>query len=147
MNDCAKLSIDTIFCSAIEIESLDERRAYLSRACGDDLEIRRQAERLIEAHFRGGSIFDSPVHIPSATIDQLPTELPGTVIDRYKLLEQVGEGGMGVVYVAEQTEPVRRRVALKIIKPGMDTKQVCRATTTFPAQRQLELPVVVAIGG
>ena len=68
-----------------------------------------------------------------ALVDRGQAERPGTSIGRYKLLEQVGEGGMGVVYVAEQTEPVRRRVALKIIKPGMDTKQVI---ARFEAERQ-----------
>ena len=115
MNDCAKLSIDTIFCSAIEIESLDERRAYLNRACGDDSEIRRQAERLIQAHFRGGSILDAPAHGPCVTIDRPPAEQPGTVIGRYKLLEQVGEGGMGVVCEATHAE-LGVAVAVKFIQ-------------------------------
>ena len=68
-----------------------------------------------------------------ATIDQPITEKPGTVIGRYKLLEQIGEGGFGVVYMAEQEEPVRRKVALKIIKPGMDTREVI---ARFEAERQ-----------
>ena len=71
--------------------------------------------------------------MPTVRLRPLPTEGPGTVIGPYKLLEQIGEGGMGVVYVAEQTQPVRRKVALKIIKPGMDTKQVI---ARFEAERQ-----------
>ena len=70
----------------------------------------------------------------TATLDLAPlAERPGTTIGRYKLLEQIGEGGMGVVYMAEQREPVRRKVALKIIKPGMDTREVI---ARFEAERQ-----------
>src|SRR5262245_3948586 len=123
MTETDKPNVDTIFCSAVEIESATERRAFLDNACGTDAEVRRQVERLIHAQFRGGRIIDSPALIPAATIVQ-PPERIGSQIGPYKILEQIGEGGMGLVYVAEQTEPVRRRVALKIIKPGMDTKQV-----------------------
>ena len=128
------LEVDSIFCSAIDIESPEERDSYLERVCSDNAELKRQVERLIQAHFRGGSILDSPAHAIAATIE-LPTvtERPGAMIGRYKIREQIGEGGMGVVYVAEQTEPVRRKVALKIIKPGMDTKQVI---ARFEAERQ-----------
>ena len=77
--------------------------------------------------FLGGSAISDP------TIDQPPTERPGATIGPYKLRELIGEGGMGVVYVAEQTQPVRRKVALKVIKPGMDTKQV---VARFEAERQ-----------
>src|SRR5262249_41265982 len=75
-----------------------------------------------------------PAAAPTITVNSRPlAEGPGTVIGPYKLLEQIGEGGMGVVYMAEQTKPVRRKVALKIIKPGMDTRQ---GIARFEAERQ-----------
>ena len=113
-----KPSIDSLFCAAIEIESSDERESYLERSCGEDQELRRQVERLLRAHFHGGSILDSPARSIDATLDQPITEKPGTQIGPYKLLQEIGEGGMGVVYMAEQREPVERRVALKFIHPG-----------------------------
>src|SRR5262249_20837497 len=80
------------------------------------------------------SLLDHPAACtPVATTDQPTTESPGTVIGSYKLLEQIGEGGFGVVFMAEQTQPVRRKVALKVLKPGMDTRQV---VARFEAERQ-----------
>jgi tetratricopeptide (TPR) repeat protein len=128
----AKPSIDSIFCSAIEIESPDERRAHVEQACGDDMDLKQQVERLLHAHFHGRSILDAPVQ-RVATIDEPLTETAGTVIGPYKLLEQIGEGGMGTVWMAQQTEPVKRLVALKLIKAGMDSKQVI---ARFEAERQ-----------
>ncbi len=137
-----KRSVDSIFCSAIEIESTDERSEYLRGACADDPELDRQVQRLLDAHFRGGSILDSPPHGLGATIDQSNidqsntdqpiTEKTSTQIGPYKLLQKLGEGGMGVVYMADQKTPFQRRVALKIIKPGMDTQQVI---ARFEAER------------
>src|SRR6476659_682729 len=115
--------VETIFCEALEIPSANERAAYLDRACAGDIEQRRQIEALLRAHFQAGHFLESPAATPTITVDPSPvTEGPGTVIGPYKLMEQIGEGGMGVVYVAEQSRPVRRKVALKIIKPGMDTR-------------------------
>ena len=144
-----KPSIDSIFCSAIEIESPDERQAYVEQACGDGMDLRHQVERLLQAHFHGRSILDAPAVGPvgsgqeaggsnadlSTAACQPPTaaEAPGTLIGPYKLLEQIGEGGMGTVWMAQQTEPVRRVVAVKLIKPGMDSKQVL---ARFEAERQ-----------
>ncbi|HVC95333.1 MAG TPA: serine/threonine-protein kinase, partial [Pirellulales bacterium] len=128
-----KPGVDAIFCAAIEIESADQRQSYLHQACGEDLELRRQVDRLLQAHFRGGSIVDSPAHAMGATIDQPIGERLGTQIGPYKLVQQLGEGGMGTVFLAEQTEPVKRRVALKLIKPGMDSAQILRR---FEAERQ-----------
>ena len=118
----------------MERESPEARAAYLDEVCGSDLDLRRRVERLLDAQPKVGSFLDSPAAGP--TMNLLPTEAmegPGTVIGPYKLLEQIGEGGMGIVYMAEQTQPVRRKVALKIIKPGMDTRQVI---ARFEAERQ-----------
>lgn len=127
-------TVDSIFSAAVEIESTDERAAYVKRACGDDPELKGRVQKLLDAHFRAGSFLESPASGVDAT-GKLPeiTERPGTIIGRYKLMERIGEGGMGLVYVAEQREPVRRKVALKIIKPGMDTKEVI---ARFEAERQ-----------
>src|SRR5215471_15943423 len=127
-----KLSIDSIFCSAIEIESAEERQALVEQACGEDVDLRHQLERLLHAHFHGRSILDAPVQ-PVATVDEPLRETAGTVVGPYKLLEQIGEGGMGTVWMAQQTEPVKRLVAVKLIKAGMDSRQVI---ARFEAERQ-----------
>src|SRR5262249_42861801 len=127
-----KLSIDTIFCSAIEIESPDERRVFVEQACGEDVDLKHQVERLLHAHFHGRSILDAPVQ-PVATVDEPLRETAGTVIGPDRLLEQLGEGGMGTVWMARQTEPLKRLVAVKLIMPGMDTRQV---VARFEAERQ-----------
>src|SRR5262245_49286599 len=128
----AKPSIDSIFCSAIEIEPPDERRALVEQACGEDTDLKQQVERLLHAHFHGRSILDAPVQ-SVATVDEPHRETAGTIIGPYKLLEQIGEGGFGVVFMAEQQQPIRRKVALKVLKPGMDTQQV---VARFEAERQ-----------
>jgi serine/threonine-protein kinase len=127
--------VRSIFLAAIEKYSSEQWPVYLDGACGADRELRIRVEQLLKAHDDLGSIH---IHIhptpdPDATLDRPPAEGPGSVIGPYKLREQIGEGGMGVVYVAEQTQPVRRKVALKIIKPGMDTRQVI---ARFEAERQ-----------
>src|SRR5262245_49204875 len=127
-----KPSLDSIFCSAIELESPDERRALVEQACGADVDLRHQVERLLHAHFHGRNILDVPVQ-PVATVDEPLRETAGTVIGPYKLIEQIGEGGMGTVWMAQQTEPVKRLVAVKLIKAGMDSKQV---VARFEAERQ-----------
>ncbi len=127
--------IDAIFCEAIEIASPTERDAYLQQACGCDPERRRQVDRLLRAHFGAGSFLAECSRAFAATMPQQTsvTAAPGMVIGPYKLLQQIGEGGMGVVYMAEQTEPVERRVAVKIIKPGMDSREVI---ARFESERQ-----------
>jgi len=126
--------IKIIFSEALEKKTPQERAAYLERACGDDTNLRAKVEDLLKAHEEAGSFLDAPPFDPNVTLSTSPlTEGPGTIIGRYKLLEQIGEGGFGVVYMAEQQEPIRRRVALKIIKLGMDTRQVI---ARFEAERQ-----------
>jgi serine/threonine protein kinase/tetratricopeptide (TPR) repeat protein len=126
--------LKAIFCEALEIPSEDERRAYLDRACAGAPDLRARVDALLLAHQDAGSFLKQPVQAPSFTWYALnPVEAPGTIIGPYKLLQQIGEGGMGAVYMAEQEKPVRRKVALKIIKPGMDSRQVI---ARFEAERQ-----------
>jgi serine/threonine protein kinase/tetratricopeptide (TPR) repeat protein len=143
-------SDETIFGEALLIANDEAREAYLAKVCGDDAGLRSQVESLLLAHGRAGEFLEPParadgVGAPAQTIglrafgDVPPrgarpaAESVGTVVGPYKLLERLGEGGMGVVYMAEQLRPVRRRVAMKIIKPGMDSKQVI---ARFEAERQ-----------
>ena len=106
----------------------EERALFVEEACADHPEIRAELEAMLQVHGRREPTNGDAVEVP-----EVAAEGPGSVIDRYKLLQQIGEGGFGVVYMAEQTEPVRRKVALKIIKLGMDTKQVI---ARFEAERQ-----------
>jgi serine/threonine-protein kinase len=128
---------EAIFTTALEIESADERAVYLDRACAGNADSRREIEELLGAYGRAGKFLDDAVDAWNARLpirdQQSIAEGPGTVIGPYKLLEQIGEGGMGLVFMAEQTQPVRRRVALKVLKPGMDTRQV---VARFEAERQ-----------
>ena len=111
-----------IFKAAVKL-SPERRAAYLDQACGSNHALRCEVESLLQAHDEPGSFLQSRLARQTATVDEPPlTEKPGTLIGSYKLLQQIGEGGMGVVYMAEQLEPVRRKVALKIIKPGMDSR-------------------------
>ncbi len=127
-------SFDSIFSGAIEIASGEERAAFIARACGTDAELRRRVERLVDAHIQAGSFLESPPASPTSLISSSsPTEMSGAIVGPYKLLQVIGEGGMGTVYMAEQTKPVRRTVALKLIKSGMDSRQVL---ARFGAERQ-----------
>ncbi len=135
-----------IFAAALELPA-EKRGAYLDQACAGDLALRGQVEALLRVHDDAGDFFDKlssvaqPTTAEGATsgsrgtirIPITPSEKSGDRIGRYKLLQQIGEGGCGVVYMAEQEEPVRRRVALKVIKLGMDTKSVI---ARFEAERQ-----------
>lgn len=120
---------------ARRIESPQARAEYLEQVCGDRPEVVQRVADLLRVHDEEQSFLEAPPVAlgEDVTLDQPITERPGTVIGRYKLLEQIGEGGFGVVFMAEQQEPVRRKVALKIIKPGMDTKEVI---ARFEAERQ-----------
>ncbi len=121
-----------IFIAALQ-EDREMRAAYLDRACGDDPSLRQRVEVLLDAHERAGSFLQQPAAGGLTEAYRPLSEGPGTVIGPYKLLQQIGEGGFGVVYMAEQQAPVRRKVALKIIKPGMDTKEVI---ARFESERQ-----------
>ena len=123
--------VGAIFDAAIELPT-ERRAAYLDTACGGDQALRQRVEALLRAHELAGTFMGSPAVTPQRET-HLPTEKTGDRIGRYKLLQQIGEGGCGVVYMAEQEEPVRRRVALKVIKLGMDTKNVI---ARFEAERQ-----------
>jgi serine/threonine protein kinase len=123
-----------IFLAALKQPTAGERAAFLDQACGSDADLRGQIEALLAEHEQLGSYLEAPVAAGQRTLDAAPaTERPGTVIGPYKLLQQIGEGGMGVVWMAEQTQPVQRRVAVKVIKPGMDSRQVI---ARFEAERQ-----------
>jgi serine/threonine protein kinase len=125
---------EEIFAQALEKESTRERQAFLDEACGQDLALRARVELLLEADGRSRGILEHPARPVDATVEYVPSATVGTVIaGRYKLLEEIGEGGMGAVWVAEQTEPVRRKVALKLVKAGMDSRSVL---ARFEAERQ-----------
>src|SRR5947209_7726443 len=120
---------EALFRAAIELKQAGARRAFLELACAGEPALRQRLEALLAAH-------EQPEALPAVEPDSrhsslrldlaglTPAEGVGQTVGRYKLLEKLGEGGCGTVYVAEQTEPVRRRVALKVIKLGMDTKEV-----------------------
>ena len=127
-------SIDRIYWDAAQIASAAERDAYLDGACAGDAALRQRVEHLLRLRPRAEGFLESPAPALVATADDAAvSERPGAVIGPYKLMEQIGEGGFGLVFVAEQQHPVRRKVALKIIKPGMDTRQV---VARFEAERQ-----------
>jgi eukaryotic-like serine/threonine-protein kinase len=127
----------TIFSAARRLP-MGQRDAFLAQACAGDAALRRRVEDLLLASEEAGLFLQSPAATPPGAKGTIrlvlePAERPGDQIGRYKLLQQIGEGGCGVVYMAEQEEPVRRRVALKVIKLGMDTKSVI---ARFEAERQ-----------
>src|SRR5256884_5713377 len=129
---------EALFTLAVETPAA-ERAAFLDRECSGDAELRQRIAALLGAHAKAGEFLTGPpAELPAKTFvittAMVPvTEKAGDRIGRYKLLQQIGEGGCGVVYMAEQEEPVRRRVALKVIKLGMDTKSVM---ARFEAERQ-----------
>jgi WD40 repeat protein/serine/threonine protein kinase len=126
------MSERSLFLAALDIEGPAECSAFLDRACHDDPALRAQVEQLLKAHEQPGRFMDRPA-LTMTTADEPVRERPGAAVGSYKLLEQIGEGGFGVVFLAEQTRPVRRKVALKVLKPGMDTRQVI---ARFEAERQ-----------
>src|SRR5262249_18737029 len=115
----------SIFLEAIEQHVPERWPAFLDEVCADDPVLRGRVERLLRAQAQLGSFHENARPALGATSDEpTVTESPGTIIGPYKLQEQIGEGGMGLVFVADQQQPIKRRVALKVIKPGMDSKQV-----------------------
>ena len=129
-----KPAIQAIFSEAISLASDEERGRFLDEVCGNDASVRSRVDALLRAHSEAGGFFGGQIPTAAATEIQPPiAERPGTVIGPYKLLQQIGEGGFGVVFLAEQERPVKRRVALKVIKPGMDTREVI---ARFEAERQ-----------
>jgi serine/threonine protein kinase/tetratricopeptide (TPR) repeat protein len=123
----------TLFLAVLDIDDPSERNAYLERACAHDPELRSQVDQLLKAHLDPGDFMEQPAAVSVGATSQAVIERLGSTIGPYKLKEQIGEGGMGLVFVAEQHEPVRRKVALKLIKPGMDSRQVI---ARFEAERQ-----------
>src|SRR5262245_16657568 len=119
-----------IFDAAAELESPAARAAYLDAACGPDRALRAEVEELLAHDFAARSFLDRPL---AATVDEPAAERPGATVGPYKLIELIGEGGFGSVFLAEQQQPVRRKVALKVLKPGMDNRQV---VARFEAERQ-----------
>jgi serine/threonine protein kinase/tetratricopeptide (TPR) repeat protein len=134
-------SVESIFFAALQKESPAERAAYLDQACGGDVEVRRQVEQLLAAHPKVGHFLEQPAAPPAGNTGPFapsaapapPLAVGSVVAGKYKLRERLGEGGMGVVYVADQTQPVQRRVALKLVKAGLDS---AAALARFEQERQ-----------
>lgn len=126
-------NIKSIFDQAIEIDQPEARAAFLDRECGGNLDIRSAVEGLLNAFVAAGSFLEKPVAAELATCEFTAPEEVGATHGPYKLREILGEGGMGSVYLAEQTVPIRRKVAIKVIKPGMDSRQII---ARFEAERQ-----------
>jgi eukaryotic-like serine/threonine-protein kinase len=114
-----------LFLQAVELDTPESRQQLLDSTCLGNERLRRDVERLLDAHDKLQSFMGQPAAPVCDTAHWTPiTERLGSVIDSYKLMEEIGEGGFGIVYLADQQAPVRRQVALKVIKPGMDTRQV-----------------------
>ena len=129
----ARLDEPAIFNAARRMAAPEARRSYLDEACGDDTALKARIERLLQVYDHEPSFLETPVTPSSTSTAPLVSEAPGTQIGPYKLVEQIGEGGFGVVFRAEQQKPLRRTVALKILKPGMDSRAVI---ARFEAERQ-----------
>src|SRR5262245_64372256 len=119
MSDAGR-NVKVIFGEVLDCATPAEQAAYLDRACGSDPALRARVEALLRAHQRAGHFLQGP----TAPVEPSRTEAPGTVLGPYKLLELIGEGGFGIVYRAEQQQPVRRLVAVKIIRRGLASGQV-----------------------
>jgi serine/threonine protein kinase/tetratricopeptide (TPR) repeat protein len=122
-----------IFLAAIDEHEPEQWPAFLDQTCASDVPLRAEVEKLLRAQAAIGSFHEAPRLALAATVDESITERPDTIIGSYKLLEQIGEGGFAIVFMAEQQEPIRRKVAIKVLKPGMDTKQVI---ARFESERQ-----------
>lgn len=124
-------SADEIIWNALQLEDLGSRHEYVERVCGDNLGLREEVLRLLELAPQAATFLEPQAPFASDSISNEPWI--GRQIGAYRLLEILGEGGMGIVYRAEQEAPIRRQVALKIVKPGMDTREVI---ARFEAERQ-----------
>ncbi|MBL8823665.1 MAG: serine/threonine protein kinase [Planctomycetia bacterium] len=125
---------EAVFLAAMDKANEAERNAYVEEACAGNVELLRQVRELLASHDATHGPLDAPPPgLGGSVLKAHSGEAPGTLIGPYKLLQQIGEGGMGVVFMAEQTQPVQRKVALKIIKQGMDSRQVI---ARFEAERQ-----------
>jgi WD40 repeat protein/serine/threonine protein kinase len=124
---------ESVFVEAIEIDSVEQRAAFLDRVCVDNPRLRDEVEKLVVDYFRAGGFLEQPLARIVVAPEEAIRERPGTFIGSYKLIDQIGEGGFGIVFRAEQQRPVRRTVALKVLKPGMDTGQI---VARFEAERQ-----------
>src|SRR5262245_46104516 len=122
-----------VFNAAVKLPK-EQRWQFLDAACAGDLQLRESVEELLREHDETGGLLSRPAADPAAaTLDGPLAERPGAIIGPYKLLQQIGDGGCGVFFMAEQEKPVRRIVALKIIKAGMDTREVI---ARFESERQ-----------
>ena len=126
-------TLEAIFNRARRYDDPDKREVYLERACGEDTTLREGVDALLAAKDQADTFLEPIQPQGDGTAESHPPDILGSSIGPYKLLQVIGEGGFGVVYMAEQKRPVKRRVALKIIKIGMDTKQV---VARFEAERQ-----------
>jgi serine/threonine protein kinase/Tol biopolymer transport system component len=131
--DQQRPTVKSVFDGALEIASAEGRQQYLDRVCAGAPDLRDKVQALLRAYDEAGSFLEAPVPGLGDTVEETIPERPGTVLGPYKLLEPIGEGGFGVVFLAEQQQPLRRKVALKVLKPGMDTRQV---VARFEAERQ-----------
>src|ERR1700722_8768568 len=124
----------SIFLAAVDIAGAAERATFVERCCGGDVALRKRVDDLLRAYGQPDGPLDKlAAALASTEVSESIREQGGAPIGPYKLMEQIGEGGFGLVFVAEQQEPIRRKVALKIIKPGMDTRDVI---ARFEAERQ-----------
>jgi serine/threonine protein kinase len=127
------LDEQAIFEAARQLDSREAREAYVQQICGDNAATGQRVRALLKAYEGSASFLEAPPAALVGSLEEPLRERPGTVLGPYKLMEQIGEGGMGLVFVAEQQHPVRRKVAVKVIKPGMDTREVI---ARFEAERQ-----------
>src|SRR5262245_41877400 len=134
------MNLEDIFSTALQKRRGEDRERFLAAACSGDSTLRARVDALLAAHEKVASFLEPPTSAvaltedpPALVIPARESEVPGTFIGRYKLLQLIGEGGFGSVWMAEQREPIERKVALKVIKLGMDTRQV---VARFEAERQ-----------